>query len=254
MRILILNPNMTEAVTQLMVEAGRAVASPDTELVAMTAPRGFPYISTRAEAQIGGAIVLEMLAEHHGGFDAAIIAAFGDPGLLGARELFDIPVIGMSEAAMLTACMLGQRFAIVTFAHALGSWYRDCVEMHGLTSRCAGVRALDQSFSAIEAVQDEKEDRLVDLANRAVAEDLADVVILAGAPLAGLARRAGARISVPLIDPIAAAVRQAECLVALAPRKATAGAFRRPAAKQTRGLAAALAERIEHRDGRPAAE
>lgn len=254
MRILILNPNTTEQMTQLMVEAGRIVAARDTQLVPLTAPRGFPYISNRAEAQIGGAIVLEMLADHHREVDAAIVAAFGDPGLFGARQLFDIPVIGISEAAMLTACMLGRRFAIVTFAKALGDWFHDCLEMHGLTGRCAGIRALDQPFSSITHVQEEKEDLLVDLANRAVVDNGADVVILAGAPLAGLASRVSARIPVAVIDPTAAAVRQAEGLVAMGPRKATIGSSRRPPAKPTSGLPSALAARIEHREQRAPAE
>ena len=88
----------------------------------------------------------------------------------------------------------------------------------------------------------------IELANRAVAEDDADVVILSGAPLAGLAGKVKHRIPVPVVDPIAAAVRQAEALVALAPRKATAGTFRRPGPKSTEGLPEALARRIEHRD------
>jgi allantoin racemase len=248
MRILIVNPNTTEAVTGLLTAAARAVAASGSELLPVTARRGVPYIATRAEAQIGGAIAIEMLAEHHSEADAAIIAAFGDPGLLGARELFDIPVIGMSEAAMLTACMLGRRFAIITFAAALGGWYRDCVDLHGLRERCCAVRTLDQSFASIADVQDEKEELLVALANKSVEEDAAEVIILGGAPLAGLALRVRERVAVPLVDPIAAAVKQAETVVALAPRKAIAGAFRRPAAKPTRGLSEKLAARIEHRD------
>ena len=247
MRILVLNPNTTQSVTDLLHAAGERAASPGTELVPATAPRGVPYIATRAEAQIGGAITLEMLAEMHSSVDAAVIAAFGDPGLLGARELFDIPVVGMAEAAMLTACMLGRRFAIVTFARALGPWYQECVEMHGLQGRCAGVRTLDGAFRSISEVQEEKEALLVELANRAVDEDGADAVILSGAPLAGLAAKVKSRISVPVVDPIAAAVRQAETPVTLAPRKATAGTFRRPDPKPTIGLAEALAGRIEHR-------
>ena len=247
MRILLLNPNTTKGVTDLMVAAGRDVASPGTELIPQTAPRGLPYIATRAEAQIGGAIALEMLAERHQDVDAAIIAAFGDPGLFGARELFDIPVVGLAEAAMLTACMLGRRFAIVTFARALGPWYRECVEMHGLTERCAGLRMLDEAFGCISEVQEEKEALLVDLANRAVRDDEADVIILAGAPLSGLARKVRDRIPVPVVDQVAAAVKQAEALVALGPRKAVAGTFRRPDAKPTKGLAEPLASRIEHR-------
>ena len=112
MNILLLNPNTRSDITDLMLTVGQRAASPGTSLIPLTAPRGVPYISTRAEAQIGGAVSLEMLAEHHRDVDAAIIAAFGDPGLFAARELFDIPVVGMAEAAMLTACMAGRRFGL----------------------------------------------------------------------------------------------------------------------------------------------
>jgi len=154
----------------------------------------------------------------------------------------------MAEASMLTACMLGRRFAIVTFARALGPWYQECVDMHGLAGRCAGIRMLDDPFETIGDVQDEKEGLLAKLAHQATLELEADVVILAGAPLAGLAARIRDRIPVPVVDQMAAAVKQAEALVALGARKATAGTFRRPDAKPTIGLAEALAARIERRD------
>jgi len=247
-KVLLLNPNTTAEVTGLLYAAGHRAASPGTELVAMTAKRGVPYIATRAEAQIGGAIALEMLAEAGSGFDAAVIAAFGDPGLFGARELFAFPVVGLAEAAMLTACMVGRKFSIVTFSRTLGPWYQECVAMHGLEARCAGIRALDEAFQSIADVQSEKEDVLVRLANLAVEQDGADVVILSGAPLAGLAEKVKNRISVPVIDPIVAAVRQAETLAVLKVRKAVAGTFRRPDAKPTKGLAEPLAAVIEHRD------
>lgn len=247
MNILLLNPNTTRDVTERLHAVGQSVASPSVKLVPVTAGKGVPYIATRAEAQIGGAVALEMLAEAHRNVDAAIIAAFGDPGLLGARELFDIPIVGMAEAAMLTACMLGRNFSIVTFARALEPWYRECVEMHGLRGRCASIRMLEGPFRSISDVQEEKEHLLVELANRAIREDEADVIILGGAPLAGFAGKVKDRVPVPLVDPIAAAVKQAEALVSLAPRKAVTGTFRRPDAKSTKGLAEALAKRIEHR-------
>ena len=249
MRILILNPNTSADVTARLAAAAKQAAAQGTIIGTATATRGVPYIATRAEAQIGGAIALEMLAELHGDYDAAIIAAFGDPGLLGARELFDIPVIGMAEASMLTACMLGRRFAIATFARALGPWYQDCVDMHGLAGRCAGIRTLDDPFKSIGNVQDEKESLLAELAKKTALELEADAVILAGAPLAGLAARIKDRVPVPVVDQMAAAVKQAEALVTLRVRKATIGTFRRPDAKPSTGLPPALAARIERRDG-----
>jgi allantoin racemase len=248
MRILVLNPNTTEAITDRLMAAAASVASHDTTLVAMTAPRGVPYISSRADAQIGGAIALEMLAEKHQHIDAAIIAAFGDPGLGAARELFAMPVVGMAEAAMLTACMLGRNFAIVTFSDGLVAWYNECLDWNGLRGRCAGIFSLQGSFRAIADVQDEKAEAILALVHAVVKDHGADVVILAGAPLSGLADKLRERAPVPLIDSIQAAVKQAEALVSLRPAKATAGTFARPPAKTMTGVAPALAHRFDRTD------
>jgi allantoin racemase len=248
MKLLVANPNTSTGVTDLLVASGKRVASAGTELIPMTAPRGVPYIATRAEAAIGGAVLLEMLAERRGTFDAAIVAAFGDPGLGGARELFDFPVVGMAEAAMLVACTLGRSFAIVSFSRSLEPWFAEIVAWHGLSGRCAAIRTLDEAFTSIDGVQEEKEQKLVDLANRAVTDYAADVVILAGAPLAGLANKIRDRVPVPLVDGIQAAVTMAEGLVRLNPRKAVAGTYRRPGPKESRGLGRALSDVIGHKD------
>jgi len=225
MKILVANPNTSTGVTDRLVASGKLVASPGTELIAMTAPRGVPYIATRAEAAIGGAAFLEMLAERRGTCDAAICAAFGDPALGGARELFDFPVVGMAEAAMLVACTLGRTFGIVSFSKSLEPWFAEIVAWHGLSNRCAAIRMLDRPFTDINAVADEMEQLLVDLANK-----IRD------------------RVQVPLVDGIQAAVTMAEGLVRLNPRKATAGTFKRPGPKDSKGLATPLANVIAHRD------
>ena len=240
MKILLANPNTSQAVTDRIAAVARASASPGTTIQAVTAAVGAPYIATRAEAVIGACAVLELFAEHAGDADAAVVAAFGDPGLGAARELLAIPVVGMAEAAMLTACMLGRRFAIITFSPALGPWYQEIVDYNGLTSRCSGVHCLDEAFADVVHVAEEKSAQLAALCAAAVAAG-AEVCILGGAPLAGLAAGIAQQVAVPLVDGIAAAVRQAETLAALRPRKPVAGSFRRPGAKAMTGLPAPLA-------------
>lgn len=247
MRLLLINPNTSVDMTDRMVATAGAVLAPDVDLVAITATRGMPYIASRAEALVAGTLTLELIAEHQAQADAVIIAAFGDPGLVAARELFDLPITGMAEAAMLTACMLGQRFSIVTFSRTLTPWYEDAVALSGLQARCASIRVPDVAFHSVATVQDELEGALVELAERVVREDQADVVILGGAPLTGLASRIGARVSVPLVDPLSAAVAQAELLARLKPRPARAGRFARPGPKPALGLTPALGAWIEHR-------
>ena len=240
MRLLVANPNTTQSVTDRIASVARQAASPGTEIQAVTAPFGPAYIATRAEAVIGAMATLELLATHAADADAVVIAAYADPGLGAARELLSIPVVGMAEAAMLTACMLGRRFAILTFAVALEPWYQECVEYNGLAGRCAGIFCLDEPFQAITSVAEEKAQRLVALAGRAIAAG-ADVIILGGAPLAGLAFDLAEQVAVPMVDAVAAAVRQAETLAALRPRKPVAGTFRRPGPKSITGISPALA-------------
>lgn len=234
--------------TARMEQAAAAALAPDATLTVLTAARGLPYIASRAEAQLAGAAVLESLAEHQAGFDAAVIAAFGDPGLIAARELFDLPIVGMAEAAMLTACQLGQRFGIVTFSSTLLPWYEDAVALSGLSARCACVRAVSAAFRSVTEVQHELEAEIVALANRVVAENGADAVILAGAPLTGLAARLGDAVPVLLVDPLAAALGQAQALVRLGSRPPRVGRFARPPAKPATGLAPALRRWIERDD------
>jgi allantoin racemase len=118
--------------------------------------------------------------------------------------------------------------------------------MHRLEDRCAGVVALDRGFGSLEDVRETNWEALVKLANAAIADREADVAILAGAPLAGLASRARDLIHVPVIDPIVAAVKQAEALVALGTIKASRGSFKRPAPKASSGLSVKLAAYLEH--------
>ncbi len=239
MRLLLANPNTSQAVTDRIAAVARGAASAGTTIQAVTAAAGVPYIATRAEAVIGAYAVLELLAGHAEGADAAVVAAFGDPGLAAARELLAIPVVGMAEAAMLTACMLGRRFGIVTFAPALGPWYQEIVDYNGLGARCSGVHCLDEAFADVAHVAEEKSAQLVVLCASAVAAG-AEVCILGGAPLAGLSAVIAGQVAVPLVDAVAAAVRQAETLASLRPRKPVAGSFRRPGAKAMTGLPAPL--------------
>lgn len=240
MRLLVINPNISESVTALIEAEARRSASPGTDITMQTAAFGVAYIETRFEALIGAYATAQLAAEHHAGHDAVIVAAFGDPGLAGLREVLPIPVLGLTESALATACLLGHRFSIVAISQRIQAWYREVVEANGLIGRLASIRALDRPLS-IGNVQGEHEEALRALCERAVREDGAEVIVLAGAPLAGLARALRGRLPVPVVDGVSSAVRHAETLCALQPGSARAGSFAPPPAKPNQGLPDAIA-------------
>lgn len=241
MRLLIINPNISESVTALIEAEARRTAAPGTELTMKTAPFGVAYIETRFEALIGAYATTQVAAEHVEGHDAVIVAAFGDPGLSGLREALPVPVLGLSESALASACLLGHRFSIVAISQRISAWYREVVEANGLIGRLASIRALDRPLAGIGSVQTDHGQALRELCERAVAEDGAEVIILAGAPLAGLARAVRGELPVPVVDGVSSAVRHAETMVALAPGKARSGSFAPPPVKPHAGLPDAIA-------------
>ena len=236
MRILLINPNTSASVSELIGAEARRAAAPGTQIEVLTAPFGVAYIETRFESLIGAYAAATLAAEHWERHDAIVVAAFGDPGIAGLREALDIPVVGLTEAALMSACLLGQRFSIVAISRRITAWYRECVQANGLIDRLASIRCIDQPLQDIGRVQDDHAERLQALCNAAVEEDGADVIVIAGAPLAGLARSIKERIPVPVVDGVSSAVCHAQTLVSLAPVPARRGSFAPPPVKPNQGL------------------
>lgn len=240
MKLLIINPNISSSVTTLIGQEARRIASPETEITTMTAELGVAYIETRFEAMLGAYATAELAARHAGEHDALIVAAFGDPGLAALREVLDIPVLGLTESALMSACMLGQRFSIIAISRRISAWYRECVQSNGLLDRLASIRTLDQRVQNIASIQSDHADALRALCMQAIEQDGADVLIIAGAPLAGLARTLSADIPVPLVDGVSSAVRHAESLYALGTHPPKMGSFAPPPIKPNQGLSLAI--------------
>jgi allantoin racemase len=240
MRLLVVNPNISESVSALIEAEAKRAASTSTEIVMRTASSGVEYIETRVESLLASTAVAQVISEDVGTVDAVVVAAFGDPGMPALKELVDIPVVGITEAALSTAILLGARFSIVAISDRIKAWYRECVERNGLASRLASIRSLKESLPDIGSVQQDFGPHLLQLANEVVDSDGADVVLLAGAPLAGLAREIGDQIPVPVVDGISAGVAQAEALVRLAPGHHRKGSFALPPRKPNAGLSPEL--------------
>jgi allantoin racemase len=241
MRLLLINPNISDSVSALIRAEAERNTLPGTEIEVLTAPIGVAYIETRFEALIGAYAAAQLAAEHHARFDAVVVAAFGDPGLAGLREALPVPVTGLTEAALASAHLLGHRISIIAISQRIQAWYREVVESYGFGSRLASIRALDRPLASIGGVQDEHAQALKTLAERAVDEDGAEVIVLAGAPLAGLARSLAGQLPVPVVDGVSSAVRHAQSLVALQPGRAQRGSFAAPPVKPNHGLPPAIA-------------
>jgi allantoin racemase len=240
MKLLLINPNTTQAVTDAVLAVARATVRPDTEVQAVTGRFGPVVIGSRAEDALAQHSVLQLAAEHAGGCDAVVLAVSLDTGLWACRELLPVPVVGMTEAGLLLGCTLGTRIGIVTYGRRMAPLYRELAERHGLASRLAGVAAIDftpqQTFSNPEQVQA----AVVAAARRLVDDDGAEAVLLAGAAMAAMAARLDAAIDVPVLDGVACAVAMAEAQAGLKRPRARSGSVSVTGGRTVVGVSPAL--------------
>jgi Asp/Glu/hydantoin racemase len=236
-RILLINPNTTPDITGLVAGHARTIAGDGVEIVPATGRFGARYISTRAAAAIAAHAALDAFAEHGEGCDAVYLACFGDPGLLALKEVSPVPVVGMAEASCQLACTFGRRFAIVTGGERWKPMLEEFVAAQGLLERLAGIRTAAPTGGEIARDREGALAILAEACRRCAEDDRADVVILGGAALAGLAGRLAAEVPVPLICSVEAGTRAA---VTLANEGRAAPAARCPATASV-GLSDALA-------------
>ena len=223
MKLLLVNGNTTQAVTDLVRVDALRHTRPGTEITAVTATFGVPIVSSELENVIAGHAVLDLLATHARGHDAAVLAISFDTALTAARQLLDIPVIGMTEASLHTACLIGRRFGLITFGTLSRTLYVDLVRERGLQDRMADCVSIEVA-SVAAYLEPAALDKLVCDAAYALAADRgADVVVICGAAVAGIAARLQPQLQVPLLDGIGCAVRLAEMLADLRPVKRPLG-------------------------------
>jgi len=231
MRILIVNPNTTQSMTEKAAAAARAVAAPGTEIIAATSRMGPVSIEGHYDGAIATPGLLAELEERRAeGYDAAVIACFDDTGLEAARCLLDVPVLGLCESAVATAGFLASRFTVVTTLSRSRVLIEDRLRLYGMADRCK-VRASDIPVLELEQASPGAMGRLRAEIEQALDQDGAEAIVLGCAGMADLARGLQERYGVPVVDGVAAAVKQAEGLVALGLRTSKRGSYATPLPK-----------------------
>jgi allantoin racemase len=230
---MVINPNTTTAMTDGVVEAAQRVAAPGTVIVGGTPESGVVSVESNVDEVWGTVGVLELVeAGERARVDAFVVACFGDTGVPAARELATVPVVGMTEAALMTATLLGARSAVITMPRRTREMALRVVRDLGLENRCA-VRAVDVPVAEVAGGSTHLLDLFVAEGRTALAED-AEVIVLGCAGLADLVQPLQAALGVPVVEGVAAAVTMAEGLLAQDLSTSRVNTYGRPPAQRQR--------------------
>jgi len=208
MKILIINPNSDEEMTQAIQKGADGYTQGEFEAVCASTPGGPTYIETYEDMALAAPGMMQLVRENEAEYDAFIIACHCDPNIELMKEITEKPVVGIGESSMKLASMLGHRFSVVS----LGT--------HSIPNKEAVVRKyhLEGSLASVRAGDDDscgynEEAKLTEIAKMAIDEDMAEVIVLGCAGMAGLDKSMQAKLGVPVIDGVVSALIIASGLV-----------------------------------------
>ncbi|WP_213875474.1 aspartate/glutamate racemase family protein [Pseudomonas sp. dw_358] len=235
MRILVVNVNTTESITETIAEQARSVASPDTEIIGLTPRFGAESVEGNFESYLAALGVMDCVMAYDQPFDAVIQAGYGEHGREGLQELLEVPVVDITEAGASLAMLLGHAYSVVTTLDRTVPLIEDRLRLAGLFQRCASVRASGLAVLELEEDPIRAVEAIVAQAALAVSDDKAEVICLGCGGMAGLDELIRARTGVPVVDGVTAAVMLAESLVRLGLSTSKVRTYAKPREKQVKG-------------------
>jgi len=206
-KILVINPNSTEAVTRGIDEACAPLRMPGgPQIECATLKEGPPGIETQQHVDS----VVSPLVKKITSTDASayVIACYSDPGLHAAREATKKPVLGISECGILTALTLGQKFGVIAILQKSIPRHLRYMGALGVMDRLAG--ELPVGLPVVE-LSDEKKTfgRMMDVGKRLRDEHGADVIVMGCAGMARYRKPLQEAVGIPVVEPTQAAVTMA---------------------------------------------
>jgi len=224
MKILVINPNTTASMTHKIAAAARKVARPDTEIIAVNSQNGPASIQGFLDVATCVPGLLEEITRHPD-VDAIVIACFDDTGLDAVRTMFDVPVLGIGEAAYHAASMIATKFSVITTLSRSVPGIENNLLRYGLAQKCGRVRATDIPVLKLEEGDPETLHKIRSEIRSAIAQDSAEAIVLGCAGMVDLISQLSEEFGLPVIDGVTAGVNFAEALVNSRLRTSKIGAY-----------------------------
>ncbi len=213
-----------------LAEHVRAAAEPGVEVEVHGTSRGGRGVEYRFTEYLFAREMIENgFKAEAAGCDAYTIGTTNEAGLVQCREVLRIPVIGITEASLLVAAMMGRNFALITPNRKQVPTFEEIVRRCGLAERLVGIEYMDFSIPDLGRVFEDKTLQQKQLREftegaRKTVEAGAEVIIPMGGMASLFLARSGLREveGAPVLDTITIAVKMTEMMVRLA---ATTGTF-----------------------------
>lgn len=206
--ILLINPNSSQATSDMMQAIARRSASDRLDVETVTASLSPGMIVNAEQLTASAAQVVEIGAAHGSDCAGIIVSAFGDPGLAELKGRVGIPVVGICEASMIEASRGGRRFGVATSTPDLAEAIEQNARDLGLARLYTGIRCTQGDPVALAADPELLIQALAASVRDCIELDGAEAVIIGGGPLGQAAEQLRPMFDTPVLGPIPCAVER----------------------------------------------
>jgi allantoin racemase len=245
MRILVINPNTTQAMTDEIGHAARAAAAPGTEIDCLSPANGPRSIEGFTDEVLAAYNTVDLVAQTRGQYDGYVIACFGDPAISACREIADVPVVGIAESAFHMASLVAHKWSIVTVLPRVKPFMEEVIHRNGMELKCASIRCTPLTVLEIEADIERTKRMMLEEARDAIDNDGAEAILLGCAGLGPIDKSMQEALGVPVFDGTACAVKLLEALHGYGVTTAKVRAYLTPEPKELVACPGSLASIYE---------
>ena len=213
MKIMVINPNTSEEMTDHIRRELEQIKRKETELTVTCPDKGPVSIESAYDEALAIPPTLELVKKaNEEGYDAVILACFSDPGLTAAKEISDILVVGIQEVSLRVATTLGHKFTILTMAKERIPAKEHEVWGNKLEGFLGSVRELGMTVLEVDEKPEQAKKQILEVSRKAVDEDGSEVMVLGCAGMVGYAKQAEEELGVVVVDPTSVALKYAEAM------------------------------------------
>ena len=235
LRVLLVNPNTSKEMTKVVDKTAQNLLSEDIQIKSVNPEMGPPSIEGFYDEVFSVPGLLQEVGRHRD-WDGFIIACFDDSGLEAARSLVSGPVVGIGEAAFHTACLIGNKFSVITTLARSIPVIENNLLKYGLNRRCSSIRACDVPVLDLEKNIVEVRNKITKEVLKARDDDGADVIVLGCAGMTDFSRALMVEHEIPVVDGIAAAVGLVSSLLKMKLKTSKQNGYICPRSKSYSGI------------------
>lgn len=228
-KILVVNPNTNPKNTKVIEDAIKPYIPKEFQLDVVNPEKGPIGLESYYHNYLAAVEVHKVIVDaEKKGYNGVVIACYGDPGIEAAKELVNIPVVGITEASYALARMLATKFLVVVSAETAVPRQIKYIKSLGIPDFQYAVRPIGLTVLGVMSDRMSAKDLIAENCKIALKETGSELIVMGCSGFSGLRADLEDQLQVPIIDPVVAGVGICATLIRMGLAQSKVSTYKTP--------------------------